>query len=215
MRCAITHGAWRIVAVDASHVVAEIIVSETMSIASVAIVVVVMMVMVVMWVIPVVVIPSPVMSIPIVWAIPVIIVVPGVVITVVGIIVEAEAEGIEAPVPRVAYINIGVAPGIVIVIIVHGGAGACAETLDTCRIVGIVVGFGGGVNHTVGVSHGFSGLVHWLRVGHVILTVGVISLIVISGATSARRDSAAIAANLRVAVVVRRVVGVVISRSPA
>ena len=195
---------------DASHIVAEIIVSVT-----VAIVVVVMMVMVVMWVIPVVVIPSPVMSIPIVGAIPVIVVIPWIVITVVGIIIESETEGIEAPIPGVAYINIGIATSIVVVIIIQCGAGAGAETLDTCRIVGIVVGFGGGVNHTVGVSHGFSGLVHWLRVGHVILTVGVISLIVISGATSARRDSAAIAANLRVAVVVRRVVGVVISRSPA
>lgn len=84
---------------DASHIVAEIIVSVTMSISSVAIVVVVMMVMMVMRVIPVVVIPSPVMSIPIVGAIPVIVVVPGVVITVVRIIVEAEAKGIEAPVP--------------------------------------------------------------------------------------------------------------------
>ena len=200
LRRAVTHGAWRVVAVDASHVVAEVVVpvtmSVTMSMTAVTIVVMVMMMMVVMRMIPIVVIPSPMRSVPIVRAVPVIVVIPWVVITVVGRIVEAETEGVKAPVPGVAYINIGVATGIVVVIIIQCGAGSAAEALDACRIVGIVVGFSGGIDHAVGVSHGFGGLVHWLRVGHVVLTVGVISLVVVSGSTSAWSNGAAVAANL-------------------
>lgn len=182
---------------DASHVVAEVVVSVTMSVTAVTIIVMVMMVVVVvMRMIPVMVIPSPMRSVPIVGAIPVIVVVPRVVIAVVGGIVEADAEGIEAPVPGVAYINIGVSTGVVVVIVVHCGTGSGAETLDACRIVGIVVGFSSGVDHAVGISHGFSGLVHRLRVGHVVLAISVISLIVVRGSTSAWSDGAAVAANL-------------------
>lgn len=199
LRRAVTHGAWRVVAVDASHVVAEVVVpvtmSVTMSMTTVTIVVMVMMV-VVMRMIPIVVIPSPMRSVPIIRAVPVIVVIPGVVITVVGRIVEAETEGVKAPVPGVAYINIGVATGIVVVIIIQCGAGSTAETLDACRIVGIVVGFSGGIDHAVGVGHGFGGLVHGLRVGHVVLAVGVISLVVVRGSTSAWSNGAAVAANL-------------------
>lgn len=68
---------------------------------------------------------------------------------------------IESPVPRVAYINIGVAAavgvaGVVVVVIVHCGAGTCAETLDAGCEISIVIGLGGGVNHAVSVGHRLS-----------------------------------------------------------
>ena len=191
--------------VDASHVVAEVVVSVTMSITAMSVTVVTMIVVVRivvrMRMIPVVVMPSPIMSVPIVGAIPVIVVIPGVVITVVGRNVETEAEGIKAPVPGVAYINIGAASGtattsIVVIVIIQCGAGSSAETLDACRIVGIVVGFCGGIDYSVGVGHGFGGLIHWLRVGLVVPTVSVIGLVVISGNTCAWGDGAAVVANL-------------------
>ena len=130
---------------------------------TIVVVMVVMMVMMMPGMIPIVVVPAPMIAVPVVGTVPVIVVIPRVVITIVvmRIIVVAVVIRIESPVPRVVYINIGVSSAvgatcIVIVVIVHGGAGVCSETFDAGCEVGIVVGLGGGVNHAIGVGHRFS-----------------------------------------------------------
>lgn len=202
--------------VDTGNVVAEVVVPARTVARTMTVMVVVMVMMVIVRMIPVIIVPCPMIAIPmirVVGAVPIVIIIPGVVPVIVIV-------------PRVvittyAYIYIGGASviagaaGVIVVIIVQGGAGSCAETLDTSRIIGVIIGLGGGVNHAVGVSHGLSGLINRLRVGHVILAVAVISLVVVSGTASGRCHGAAIAASLCVAAVVGRIVSVVVSRSLA
>ena len=176
-------------------------------------------VVVMMWMIPVVVVPTPVPAIPVVWTIPVVIViiprVPRAVMPIIGIVIITVR--VESPVPGIADINVGVAAVIavacvIVVVVVHGGGGSSAETLDAGCKVGIVIGFGGGVNHTVGISHGFGGLVHGIHVGLVVLAIGIISLIVVGRAVvDTRSDTAAIVVGiLRLWIVVRRIIGVIV-----
>ena len=54
-----------------------------------------------------------------------------------------------------------------------------AETLDASRIVGIVIGFGGGVDHAVGVGHRFRGLIHGFGIADVVFAVGIVGLVVV------------------------------------
>ena len=203
---------------DGSDVIVEVVVTGAMTGAVTRTIVVVVVMVMMMRMVPIVVVPSPMIAVPIVWTIPVIIIIPGIVIAVVvGVTVAEVSVWIVDPTPGVAYINIGaaagaVSSGIIVVIVIQGGAGASAETLDACRKVGIVVGFGGGVDHAVGVGHRLGGLINGLRVGYVVLAVGVVSLVVVSGACSAWCDGTAVAAILHVAAVVGRIVSVVISR---
>ena len=80
------------------------------------------------------------------------------------------------------HIDVGVAAavvGVVIIIIVSCRRGLCAETLDACGKVGIVIRLRGGVHHAVGVSYSLRGLINWFGVVDVILAVGIVGLIVI------------------------------------
>lgn len=188
--------------------------SVTMTIA----IVVVMVVVMVPRVIPIGIIPAPMVAIPVVGAVPVVVVIPIAVVRiviriVVGIIVGV-AIRIESPVPTVTYINIGIAStvaGVIVVVIIHGRTGACAETLDAGGEVLIIVGFSGGVNHAVGVGYCFGSLIYGVDIGLVVLAVGVIRLIVIGGvaADSGGRASAACGV-LPAGMVVGRVVSVVV-----
>jgi hypothetical protein len=180
--------------------------------------VVVMVVVVMPWMIPVVVVvPTPVVAIPVVGTIPVVVVIPpGAVVAVVVRIVVTVAIRIEAPIPCIAHIDVGVpaavAAGVVVIVVVHGGAGACAKTLDAGSEVLVIVGLGGGVNHTIGVGHRLGGLVYGIDIGLVVLAVRVICLIVVCGvAADAGGGAAATARVLSAGMVVRRVVGVVVS----
>ncbi len=163
----------------------------------------------------VVVVPAPVVAVPIVGTIPVVVIVPGIVIAVVIRIVITVVVRVEAPVPSVAYIDVGgaaIAASVVIIVIIHGGTGSSAETLDAGCEVLVVISLGGGVNHTVGVSHRLSSLIHGLDVGLVVLAVGIIRLIVVGGiAADARCGVAAVSSVLSACMVVWRVIGVVVS----
>lgn len=164
----------------------------------------------------VVVVPAPVVAVPIVGTIPVVVIVPGIVIAVIIRIVIAVVVRVEAPVPSVAYIDVcgaaAIAASVIIIVIIHGGAGSSAETLDAGCEVFVVIGFGGGVNHTVRVGHRLSSLIHGLDVGLVVLAVGIIRLIVVGGiAADARCGVAAVSSVLSACMVVWRVIGVVVS----
>ena len=149
------------------------------------VIMVMIMVMMMPGVIPVRIVPTPVIAVPVVRTVPVVVVIP---VTVVRIIIGV-AVRVVTPVPTGAHIDIGgatagITSGVVVVVIVHGGAGSCAETLDAGREILVVVGFGGGVNHAIGVGHRFSSLIHGLGNGLVIFAVGIIRLIVIGGAAA-------------------------------
>ena len=166
----------------AGYVVAKVVVLIAVVTRAMIVPAIEMMVVMMMRVIPIVVIPAP--MVPIIGTIPVVVVVPprAVIAIVVGIIVSVIVAGIESPVPGVANINIGVASavaGVVVVIIVQRRAGPGAETFDASRVVGIVIGLGGGVNHTVGIGHGLRGLIHGGGSGLIVLAVGIIGLIVV------------------------------------
>jgi hypothetical protein len=68
---------------------------------------------------------------------------------------------------------------VIVVIVVSIGGGLCAETLDSCSEVGIVICLSGGVYHAIRVSHRLSGLVDGIGIVDVILAVGIVGLIVI------------------------------------
>ena len=164
----------------------------------------------------VIIVPTPVVAVPVVGTVPIVVIVPGVVITVVVRIVVTVMIGIEAPVPGVTYINIGgvtaIVTGVIVVVVVHGRTGAGAETLDAGGEVLIIIGFGGGVNHAIGVGHRLRGLIHGIDIGLVVLAVGVVCLIVIGGiAADAGSGATAAARVLSAGMVVRRVVSVVVS----
>lgn len=193
MGSAIAHRTGGIVAANAGDIVAEFIVTSgvmaseagTMSVTEVIVMMVVMMVMI--GVVPIGIIPTPMEAVPIIRAVPVVVVIPRIIITVVvRMIIIGVGVWVEAPIPTVANIDISIAAGIivsciVVVVVIHAGAGSCAETLDTGRKVLVVVGLGSGVNHAVGVGHRFSSLIHGLDVGLVVVTVGIVGLIVVSG----------------------------------
>lgn len=211
----------------AGNIVAEVVVTRTVvwamtgSVTVVAMVMVVVMkikvvmVVVIVGVVPIRGVPTPVIAIPIVGAIPVVVIVPRVVIAIIAVI--AVAVWVESPVPAVAYIDIGVAravavASIIVVVIIHGGACIGAETLDAGSKVLVVVGFGGGVNHAVGIGHRFGGLIHRIDVGLVILAIGIICLIVVRGAAAdARGGASGCACVLFPRVVVGRIIGVIVS----
>ena len=177
---------------------------------------VVVMVMIPRMIPIVVVVPAPMVAVPVVGTIPVVVIVPGVVIAVIIRIVVTVVIRVEAPVPGIAYIDVGVAAAIatsvVVVVIIHSGAGSSAETLDAGGEVLVVVGLSGGVNHTIGIGHRLSGLIHGSDVGLVVLAVGIISLIVVSGiAADAGGGAAAASGVLPACMVVWRVVGVIVS----
>lgn len=180
--------------------------------------VVVMVVMMVMmpWMIPVRAVPTPMEAIPIIRTVPIVVVIPRIVISIViGIIVVSIiAVWIETPIPGIIYINIGVASArVIVVIIVERGTSSGSEPLDACCEVGIIVSLGSGIDHAVSVGHRLCGLIHRVGVRHVVLTVGIISLIIVSAtAANARCHRAAIAAVGLLAVrrVIRRIIGVVI-----
>lgn len=116
-------------------------------------------------------------------------------------------------IPRVivVYGDVCVAARVVVVIITGRTRCRGSEALDARGIVGVVVGFCGGVNHTVGVGHGFSGLIHRVN-RRVVLAVGIIALIVVFRVLAeVRRYIRAIArcGCVVAAIVVRRVVNVV------
>ena len=220
MRISIAHRASGVVATYRCHIVGEVVVTSraaraTMS-GTVTVMPKVVVMMMVMRMIPIVVVPAPVIAVPVIGTVPIIVIIPWVVKTIVGImIVIVIMVRIEAPIPRVAHINIGVATavgvaGVIVVVVIHRGAGTRSETLDAGREVGIVVGLGSGVNHAVGIGHRLGGLIHGFGVGLVVLAVGIISLVVVSAiAIDARRNGTV--GLLPARRVVRRVVGVVVS----
>lgn len=85
-------------------------------------------------------------------------------------------------IPRVVivYDNIGVAAmGVVVIIVVDIAAGRRSETLETGCIVGIVICFGCGVGHPVGIGNGFRGLICRLGIQLIVLAVGIVSLVIV------------------------------------
>ena len=224
MRSTVAQGARSVVATHGGNVIGEVVVSATyaayvagavsraMTVTEVVVMMVVVMVMVMEGMIPEGIVPAPVVTVPIVRTIPIVVIVPRVIVPVViWIVVSVIIAGIEAPVPGVAYIHIGgAAAGVVVVIIVERSAGSRSETLDAGCEVGIVIGFGGGVNHTVGVSHSLSVLIYGFSVRHIVLAVGIIGLIIVGAiAADAWRDGTfGLMPAWRV---VRRIIGVVIS----
>ena len=201
-----------------SSTVAGTIVTRTMSmtVAGTMAEVMVMVVMMPRMIPVVVVVPTPVVAVPIVGTIPVVVIVPRIVIAVVIRIVITVVVRVEAPVPSVAYIDVcgasTVATRVVVIVIIHGGAGSGAKTLDTgCKVL-IIIGFGSGVNHAVGVCYRLSGLIHRLDVGLVVLAVRIIRLIVVGGiAADSGGGAAAVSSVLSARMVVWRVIGVVVS----
>ena len=176
-----------------------------------------MVMMVMMRMIPIVVVPTPVIAVPIVGAIPVVVVVvPRAIVEAVVIarieivVIVIGTVRIEPPIPSVADIDVGVATavaGVIIVVVIHGGAGTCAETLDACCKVSVVVGLGSSVNHAIGVGHGFSGLIDGIDIGFEVLAVRIVGLIVVSRtAADAGRNGAVV----RLSLVVRRIIGVIV-----
>ena len=124
-------------------------------------------------------------------------------------------EGIVA-----VYINIGISAAIacvVVIIIADGRGGSCAETLDAGCKIGIVISFGGGINHAVGVGHRFSGLIHGFGIADVILAVGIISLVVVLRiAADAWADiRAVVSGQLPALVAIRRVIDIVLGHVSA
>lgn len=107
--------------------------------------------------------------------------------------------------------------GVIVVIIVSRRGGLRSETLDARGKVGIIVGLGGGVNHTVGVGHRFRGLVNGLGIVDVVLAVGIVGLVVVfRTATDAGAHIGAIACRHAAALIaIRRIIGVVVSSLPA
>ena len=215
--CTIAHGARGIVAVDASHVVVEVVVVRSLMVVPAGTAMVVMMV-VMIWMIPVGGVPAPMIAVPVVGAVPVIVIVPRVVPAVIVVVVIIGAVRIESPVPAIANIDIGVAAaigiaGIVVVVVVQSGTGTGAEALDAGCEVGIIISLGGGIYHAVGVGHGLGGLIDRLCAGNVVFAIRVICLIVVGGTTRGWRHGATVAACLSITAVVRRVVGVVVSHS--
>ena len=127
------------------------------------------------------------------------------------------------PVERIVTVHIDIrvttatTVGVIVVIIVSRRGGLRAETLDARGKVGIIVGLGGGVNHTVGVGHRFRGLVNGLGIVDVVLAVGIVGLVVVfRTAADAGAYIGAIACRHAAALVaVRRIIGVVVSSLPA
>jgi len=198
-------------ATHATDVVVTVAVAVTMTMSPVIIVMMMVVVMIIIWMIPEWAIPTPMETIPVIGTIPVIVIVPRVVISVIVWIVVSIIAGIEPPVPRVAYIDIGgVATGVVIVIIVERGAGSRTKTLDARSEVGIVIGFGSGVNNAVGVSYRLGVLVHGFGIRNIIFTIGIIGLIIVSGIAADARRYGTIGL-MPARRVVRRIIGVVIS----
>ena len=107
--------------------------------------------------------------------------------------------------------------GVIVVIIVSRRGGLRAETLDARGKVGIIVGLGGGVNHTIGVGYRFRGLVNGLGIVDVVLAVGIVGLVVVfRTAADAGAHIGAIACRHAAALVaIRRIIGVVVSSLPA
>ena len=198
-------------ATHAAHVAGTVTGTVTGTMAWTVAEVVVMMVVMMMRVIPERIVPAPVETVPVVGTIPIVVIVPRVIVPVVIWIVVSQITGIEAPVPGVANIDIGgAATSVIVIIIVERSAGSRSKTLDAGREVGIVIGLGGSVNHTVGIGYCLSVLIYGFGVRHVVLAVGIIGLIIISGiATDAWRDSAL--ALMPAGRVVRRIIGVIIS----
>ena len=129
---------------------------------------------------------------------------------------------IVAPVVRVGVIVvgvnvIGVAAGVIIVVVVSCGGSLRAETLDAAGKVAVVIGFGGGVHHAVGVGHRLRGLVHRSSVADVVLAVGIIGLVVIfRTAADAGTDIRAVACgHMFASVAVWRIIRVVFCRLAA
>ena len=169
----------------AGHIVAEAVVAAAIIVSAMMPVVVVMVVMIRVVPIRVVVgpigIPAPITVIGIA---PVIVPAPigAPVRTIAPTDVETRGETPIEGVVAAAHINVGVAAAaacVIVVVIVTRGGGLCAETLDASRIVGIVVGFGGGVDHAVGVGHRFRGLVNGFGIAGVVLAVGIVGLVVV------------------------------------
>lgn len=91
-----------------------------------------------------------------------------------------------------------------------------AKTFDARGKVGIVVSFGSGVHHAVGIGHRLRGLVYGLRVTDIVLAVGIIGLVVVfRTAADAWIDIRTVASSHVTALgVIGRVVGVVLCHLP-
>jgi len=113
------------------------------------------------------------------------------------------------------HIDIGgaaiAARGVIIVIIVSCRRGLRAETLDARGKVGIVIGFGGGVHHAVGVGHRLSSLVNGIGIVDVVFAVGIVGLVVVFrvAADAWAHVRAVACGHLFARVAVRRIIGVV------
>lgn len=85
-------------------------------------------------------------------------------------------------IPRIVtvYNDIGVAAmGVVVIIVVDIAAGRRSETLETGCIVGIVIRFGCGIGHPVGIGYGFRGLICRLGIQLIVLAVGIVGLVIV------------------------------------
>ena len=122
---------------------------------------------------------------------------------------------IEIPIEGVVIVVdvdvVGCAAAYIVIIVIIAIAGCRGtETLDARGEVGIVIGLGGGVNNTVGVGHGLSGLVNWLRVACVVFAIAVIVLIVVLRlAGDARVDIRTIISHLAFLIAVGRIIDIV------
>ena len=182
--------------------------------AVVKIMMIMVVVMMVMRMIPVGIVPTPMESVPIVRTVPIVVIIPpwAIISIIIRIIVTVVSIRVEAPVPGIAYIHVGVAAavvtGVIVIVIIHGGTGTCAETFDTGRIVSVIISLGGGVNHAVGVGYGLRGLVNRTHIRLVVLAIGVVSLIVVGRTDTYTGTHCSVAVGF--GLVLRRVIGVVV-----
>ena len=206
----------------AGHIVAEAVVAAAIIVSAMMPVVVVMVVMI--RVVPIWVVVGPTVRpiripapIAVVGIAPVIVPAPvgAPVRTIAPTDVETRGETPIEGVVAAAHINVSVAAAaaacVIVVVIVTRGGGLCAETLDASRIIGIVVGLGGGVDHAVSVGHRFRGLVDGFGIAGVVLAVGIVGLVVVFRvAADAWAHVGAVAGGHATArIAVRRIVGVV------
>ena len=114
------------------------------------------------------------------------------------------------------YIDVRIATAsvcVVVIIIVSRRGGLCAETLDACGEVGVVIRLRSSINYAVGVSYRFRGLINGVGIVDVILAVGIVGLVVVFrvAADAGAHIRAVAGGHLTACVAVGRIIGVILS----
>jgi hypothetical protein len=114
------------------------------------------------------------------------------------------------------YIDVRIASSsvsVIVIIIVSRCGGWCAETLDACGEVSIVIRLRSSINYTVGVGHRLRGLVYGISIVDVILAVGIVSLVVVFrvAADAGAHIRAVTGGHLTSWVAIRRIIGIIFS----